>query len=200
MTIFDRPLGCRACTVLFLGFPSLREPRGLNGSSSSSSFAGRPPKASHSGHIDEVASVQRCVPRNVTQAPRQQLAGHCVLWALRQLPSRPTQLLPACMTRRCVEVVQKRMRQFDGSFVQFRCDEKGFVAICAFGLPGRSHEDNPARGIQAALAVVEGVKVGGRATHSLAPAVVGPLGPCTALLPAPLPAPQIICDFVWQEG
>lgn len=42
---------------------------------------------------------------------------------------------------------------------QFRCDEKGFLAICAFGLPGRSHEDDPARGIQAALAIVEAVKV-----------------------------------------
>ena len=44
---------------------------------------------------------------------------------------------------------------------QFRCDEKGFLALCAFGLPGRTHEDGPARGIQAALAIVEAVKVGG---------------------------------------
>ncbi|KAL4458480.1 hypothetical protein ABPG75_013345 [Micractinium tetrahymenae] len=64
----------------------------------------------------------------------------------------------------CMEVVQKRMRQHDGSFLQFRCDEKGFLAICAFGLPGRSHEDGPARGIQAALAIVEAIKRrGGRA-------------------------------------
>lgn len=47
---------------------------------------------------------------------------------------------------------------------QFRCDEKGFLAICAFGLPGRSHEDGPARGIQAALSIVEAVRRrGGRA-------------------------------------
>lgn len=44
-------------------------------------------------------------------------------------------------------------------FLQFRCDEKGFLAICAFGLPGRSHEDGPARGIQVALAIVEAIKV-----------------------------------------
>lgn len=50
---------------------------------------------------------------------------------------------------------------------QFRCDEKGFLAICAFGLPGRSHEDGPARGIQAALAIVEAVKVGWREEASL---------------------------------
>eukprot|EP00798_Chlamydomonas_sp_ICE-L_P028243 gene28243-31346_t len=47
--------------------------------------------------------------------------------------------------------VQEVMRIYDGSFLQFRCDEKGFVGICAFGLPGHTHEDNPARGIQAAL-------------------------------------------------
>ncbi len=47
-----------------------------------------------------------------------------------------------------VELVQKRMRQFDGSFLQFRCDEKGFLSICAFGLPGKTHEDGPARAIQ----------------------------------------------------
>lgn len=51
--------------------------------------------------------------------------------------------------------------------LQFRCDEKGFLAICAFGLPGRSHEDGPARGIQAALAIVEAVKVGWREEASL---------------------------------
>ena len=47
-----------------------------------------------------------------------------------------------------VELVQKRMRQFDGSFLQFRCDENGFLSICAFGLPGKTHEDGPARAIQ----------------------------------------------------
>ena len=50
-----------------------------------------------------------------------------------------------------VELVQKRMRQFDGSFLQFRCDEKGFLSICAFGLPGKTHEDGPARAIQVML-------------------------------------------------
>ncbi len=43
--------------------------------------------------------------------------------------------------------------------LQFRCDEKGFLAICAFGLPGRSHEDGPARGIQAAIDIVEAIRV-----------------------------------------
>ncbi|KAL3159729.1 hypothetical protein ABBQ38_010135 [Trebouxia sp. C0009 RCD-2024] len=60
-----------------------------------------------------------------------------------------------------VDLVQKQMRNHDGSFLQFRCDEKGFLSICAFGLPGKTHEDSPARAIQAALAIVEGMKATG---------------------------------------
>lgn len=47
------------------------------------------------------------------------------------------------------------MTQFEGSFLQFRCDEKGFLSICAFGLPGRTHEDNPKRAISAAVKLVQ---------------------------------------------
>ena len=57
----------------------------------------------------------------------------------------------AAAVQAAVELVQKRMRQFDGSFLQFRCDEKGFLSICAFGLPGKTHEDGPARAIQVTL-------------------------------------------------
>lgn len=42
--------------------------------------------------------------------------------------------------------------------LQVRCDEKGFLAICAFGLPGKTHEDGPARGIQAALSIVDALR------------------------------------------
>ena len=57
-----------------------------------------------------------------------------------------------------VQVVQKRMRHFDGCFVQFRCDEKGFLSISAFGLPGNSHEDGPSRAVAAALSVVAAMR------------------------------------------
>jgi class 3 adenylate cyclase len=50
-----------------------------------------------------------------------------------------------------VLAVNMVMQQFRGTFVQFRCDEKGFLAICAFGLPGVTHANNPERGILAAL-------------------------------------------------
>lgn len=52
-----------------------------------------------------------------------------------------------------VMTVIRVMHAFEGSFVQFRCDEKGFLAICAFGLPGASHANNSERGILAALQV-----------------------------------------------
>lgn len=42
---------------------------------------------------------------------------------------------------------------------QARCDEKGFLAVAAFGLPGRTHEDGPARALSAALAIVQGLQV-----------------------------------------
>lgn len=42
---------------------------------------------------------------------------------------------------------------------QARCDEKGFLAVTAFGLPGRTHEDSAARGLSAALAIVQGLQV-----------------------------------------
>lgn len=59
-----------------------------------------------------------------------------------------------------VQQVQEVMRKWDGSFLQFRCDEKGFVGICAFGLPGHTHEDNPSRGILAALELHKRIKDG----------------------------------------
>ena len=58
----------------------------------------------------------------------------------------------------CIMAVQKCMAQHGGSFLQLRCDEKGFLSICAFGLPGRTHEDDPARGVHAALDLVEALR------------------------------------------
>lgn len=45
--------------------------------------------------------------------------------------------------------------------MQFRCDEKGYLGICAFGLSGHSHEDNPSRGIQSALELQRLIQEGG---------------------------------------
>ena len=42
---------------------------------------------------------------------------------------------------------------------QARCDEKGFLAVCAFGLPGSLWEDGPERAVGAALAIVRSLQV-----------------------------------------
>ena len=60
--------------------------------------------------------------------------------------------------QRVVQTLQQWMRQYEGSFVQFRCDEKGFLAICAFGLAGSQHKDNAARAILAALKITAAMK------------------------------------------
>lgn len=57
-----------------------------------------------------------------------------------------------------MNIVQRHMRLCDGTLVQFRCDEKGFLAICAFGLPGKTHENGASRAIQAALGIVAAMK------------------------------------------
>lgn len=57
-----------------------------------------------------------------------------------------------------VVTVQKTISHYNGSLVQFRCDEKGFLSICAFGLPGKSHEDGPPRAVQAALTIASAMQ------------------------------------------
>ena len=46
--------------------------------------------------------------------------------------------------------------------LQFRCDEKGFVGVCVFGLPGHTHEDGPGRGVQSALELHARFRAGGQ--------------------------------------
>ena len=65
---------------------------------------------------------------------------------------------PLDNVQRVVQTLQQWMRQYEGSFVQFRCDEKGFLAICAFGLAGSQHKDNAARAISAALKITAAMK------------------------------------------
>ena len=48
--------------------------------------------------------------------------------------------------------------------MQARCDEKGFLAVAAFGLRV-VHDDSPARGLAAALAIVEGLQVRADCMH-----------------------------------
>ena len=65
---------------------------------------------------------------------------------------------PITSVQAAIEVVQRIMKQHEGSFLQFRCDEKGFLSICAFGLSGKAHEDDPSRGIRAAIDIVNSLE------------------------------------------
>jgi class 3 adenylate cyclase len=49
--------------------------------------------------------------------------------------------------------IQKALYRFDGNLRQLIQDDKGTVAIAAFGLPYRSHEDDPIRAVLTALAI-----------------------------------------------
>jgi class 3 adenylate cyclase len=53
------------------------------------------------------------------------------------------------------DVIQKAMGIYGGSLLQMRCDEKGHLAVCAFGLAGHLAEDFVFKGMQAALFIVK---------------------------------------------
>lgn len=76
-------------------------------------------------------------------------------------PSFKDPLLDTSSTAGCTEplkaaarIVQNAMLKYDGSLLQMRCDEKGYLAVCAFGLPGHLHEDFAVKGVRAAFDVI----------------------------------------------
>jgi len=50
-------------------------------------------------------------------------------------------------------LVQKSVYRYEGSINKINVDDKGVTIVAALGLPPFSHEDDPARGVQAALMV-----------------------------------------------
>lgn len=55
--------------------------------------------------------------------------------------------------QQCMEVLSNCVLHSKGNFIQFVYDDKGVVAILAFGLPGNSHENDVDRGLRCALMV-----------------------------------------------
>jgi class 3 adenylate cyclase/tetratricopeptide (TPR) repeat protein len=49
--------------------------------------------------------------------------------------------------------VQAAVAKFDGTFHRIIVDDKGANLLCVWGIPGRAHEDDPARALAAALAI-----------------------------------------------
>ena len=56
-------------------------------------------------------------------------------------------------TQAAFAAAQATIGHFEGSINGLAIDDKGMVILAALGLPPRSHEDDPARGVQAAMAL-----------------------------------------------
>lgn len=56
-------------------------------------------------------------------------------------------------TQAAFRAIQTTVGQLEGSIDKLAQDDKGLVVLAAFGLPPRAHEDDPVRGVRAALAV-----------------------------------------------
>jgi class 3 adenylate cyclase/tetratricopeptide (TPR) repeat protein len=50
-----------------------------------------------------------------------------------------------------IQAVQQSLYRFEGSFNKISVDDKGATVLAAFGLPPFAHEDDPERGVRAAL-------------------------------------------------
>ncbi|MFL6250384.1 MAG: AAA family ATPase, partial [Actinomycetes bacterium] len=58
--------------------------------------------------------------------------------------------------------LQSALYRYEGSINKLTIDEKGTTLVAALGLPPLAHEDDPARGVQAALAIREALAALGR--------------------------------------
>ncbi|MEP7136673.1 MAG: adenylate/guanylate cyclase domain-containing protein [Chloroflexota bacterium] len=59
-------------------------------------------------------------------------------------------------------IIQRSVYRYEGSINKINVDDKGITMVAALGLPPFSHEDDPTRGVQAALMIrkeLEGLKV-----------------------------------------
>jgi len=56
-----------------------------------------------------------------------------------------------------LSVLQHAVRRYEGSLVQFLVEDKGLVALCAWGLALHSHDDAPARAVRAAIDIQRGL-------------------------------------------
>jgi class 3 adenylate cyclase/tetratricopeptide (TPR) repeat protein len=58
--------------------------------------------------------------------------------------------------------LQGALYRYEGSINKLSVDEKGTTLVAALGLPPLAHEDDPARGVQAAVAMCQALAAGGR--------------------------------------
>ncbi len=55
--------------------------------------------------------------------------------------------------QRVMEAIQTTLYYYEGSIGRFGVDDKGTILLAAFGLPPRTHEDDPVRAVRIALAL-----------------------------------------------
>jgi class 3 adenylate cyclase/tetratricopeptide (TPR) repeat protein len=55
--------------------------------------------------------------------------------------------------QRVMQALQRALYRYEGSIDKLSVDDKGTILVAALGLPPLAHEDDPARGVQAALAM-----------------------------------------------
>lgn len=68
---------------------------------------------------------------------------------------RGDRLPPQAELAALVRALGEPLARFEGALDRFTVDEKGVSALCAFGLPPLSHEDDASRGVRASLAILD---------------------------------------------
>ena len=56
-------------------------------------------------------------------------------------------------SQRIAQLIQRSVYRYEGSINKINVDDKGITIVAALGLPPFAHEDDPARGVQAALMI-----------------------------------------------
>lgn len=68
---------------------------------------------------------------------------------------RPSGIPAARAIAELVADIDATLAELEGNLEQVVMDDKGLVMVAAFGLPPRSHEDDPARAVRAGLAILD---------------------------------------------
>jgi len=117
-------------------------------------------------HPDAEATLRMFVPGVVLNRLAQgmsewlsELRSVTVVFA--SLPGGVADTVDVLHVQAMVTAMQKEVYRYDGAINKISVDEKGAVLIAVFGLPPLSHEDDPARALQAALALRKSLMEGG---------------------------------------
>ncbi len=68
------------------------------------------------------------------------------------------QILSLDLAQNLMRAIQRTVYRFEGSLNKISQDDKGIMIDAAFGLPPLAHEDDPLRGVQAAMAIRDELK------------------------------------------